>query len=353
MIYNAELAHVVSFLPEKKIINKDLIATMAEEEKKHNQKKGYLGEDLQSNPFFKGVAERRFASPEYSSVDLGERVVKKLLTETGLHANDIDLILCSCVFTDTFWPGIASAIQAKINAKRCSIINIDTSCASFLTGVNIAKAFIESGKYKNVVMITVTNFISRLTEFQKSPRSFVLGDGATAALIKRGKANIIASYEHSFGEHYGLMRFEPDFCDKKFYNYWERNSGPITVNFDREMIDRIRDNAMDIVPRALNECFKQAHLKAKDIQMLITHQPNTFFLEKWRDKIGIQPPRAYDTLAKYGNLFQGSLPVTLADAIEKRLVKTGDLIALATFSNGGDFASAMIMKYISPFEDPV
>ena len=336
----AELVHVVSFLPEKVIVNETFYQQLLAENK-IIKKKGELEDEV----FFKGVEERRFASPDYTSIDLGEKVIKKLIHETELNPQEIDLIICSCIFTDTYWPGIATAVQHRIHAKNTSIMNIDTSCASFLTGVNIAMAFIESGKYEKIVVITVTNFISRLAEFQISPRSFVLGDGATAALVVKGKKNIISSVERSYGEHYGLMRFEPEVCDTKKGNYWERDSGPITVNFDSEMIKKIRSNAMVIVPNAVEECLKQAKLTPDDINLLITHQPNQFFLNEWREKIGITPPRVHDTLRKYGNLFQGSIPVTLADAIENKILKNNDLVALGTFSNGGDFASAMIFKY--------
>ena len=59
----------------------------------------------------------------------------------------------------------------------------------------------------------------------------------------------------------------------------------------------------------------------------------------------VQPPRAHDTLEIYGNMFMSSLPVTLADALDKGLVKRGDLIAAATFANAGDHLSAIVMRW--------
>ncbi|KTD06385.1 3-oxoacyl-ACP synthase [Legionella gratiana] len=335
----ARLVHVVHYMPERIINNAQLMQQLINE--------GVLSPEqdaLIDNPFFKGVEERRFASPDYSSADLGECVLKKLLHETGLAADKLDLILISCIFNDSFWPGIASTVQFRTGAKQASFIHIDTSCCSFITGLRTAASYIKSGQARNVAVLTVTNFISRLPEFQKSPRSFVLGDGATAALMRLdNRDSILAVCERSFGQNYGLMRFEPDMVGGVFYNYWERGCGPITVNFTKELLDQIRSNALSIVPNMIAEALKQASLAINEVDCFITHQPNEFFIRSWRERIGIEDKQAHDTLKKYGNLFSGSISVTLADALEIKRLRAGDRVALGTFSNGGDFGASIIL----------
>jgi len=322
----AQIVDVVNFMPERVVpVSADLI-----------------GED---SPFYRGVRERRFASPDYLSEDLGTLATQRLLERTGTRPEDLDLIIVSCIFTDTFWPGIGPAIQHRVGAGNATILNIDTSCSSYLSGLNAARAYIESGLHKKVAVVTVTNFISRLAEHQRKKSGAPLGDGASATLVAAGTSSFLASYERSRGEHYGIFRFEPDLVDGVFRNYWERGCGPITVNFSAEMIDQIRDNAVRLVPEAVRECLQRANLTPDQVDLLITHQPNDLFLTDWRDRIGIQPPRAYDTLAKYGNMFQGTVPVTLADALEAGRVRKGDILALGTFSNGGDFVSALTLRW--------
>jgi 3-oxoacyl-[acyl-carrier-protein] synthase III len=322
----AQIIDVVSFMPERIVpVGDDLV-----------------GED---SPFYRGVRERRFASPDYLSEDLGTLATQRLLERTETRAEDIDLLLVSCIFTDTFWPGIGPAIQHRIGARNATILNIDTSCSSYLSGLNAARAFIESGQCRKVAVVTVTNFISRLTEHQRKKSGAPLGDGASATLVAAGNSSFLASYERSRGEYYGLFRFEPDLVDGVFRNYWERGCGPITVNFSGEMIDKIRENAVRLVPEAVLECLRRAEVTTDEVDLLITHQPNDLFLKDWRDRIGIQAPRVHDTLAKYGNMFQGTIPVTLADALETGRVAKGDLLAMGTFSNGGDFVSALAIRW--------
>ncbi|MGP8302842.1 3-oxoacyl-ACP synthase III family protein [Streptomyces inhibens] len=330
MPLSARIVDVVSFMPDRVVSNAE-----------HSDGTDEWAE----HAFFRGVAERRFASPEHTSADLGVLAVQKLLDRTGLRAGELDLIIYSCQFNDTYWPGIGSAVQGRIGADDATILQIDTSCCSWLSGLRTAAAFIESGRHRNIVVLTVTNFVSRLPEFQRSTRSRVLGDGATATLLTPGAASILSAHERSHGANYGLLRFEPDFVDGTFKNYWERGCGPITVNFTRERLESLRENALTLVPEAVAQALKKAGVTAEDVSLLITHQPNDEYLAEWRRRCGIDVPRAHDTLGKYGNLFHGSIPVTLADALDEGLVRQGDLLAFGTFSNGGDLVSAMTVRW--------
>jgi len=333
---NAQILDIVNFMPEIIVDNTKLIVA----------NKGIEDNELDKNSFFKGVEERRFASPKYKSSELGSKALNLLLQRTGVKAESLDLILCSCIFSDFFWPNVGSAIQNEVKASHATILNIDTSCSSYLSMLNIARAFIESGLYKVIAIVTVTNFISRLPEFQKSKRSWVLGDGASATLLVDGKPSILASYERSHGENYGLFVFQPDIVDNQFRNYWERGCGAITVNFSPEMVMAIRSNALRLVPEAVRKCLNKAKISIDDISLLITHQPNLYFIKEWRQNIGVDESRVHDTLKYYGNMFQSSIPVTLADALEKKKISAGDIIALGTFSNGGDFVSSIILRWV-------
>jgi 3-oxoacyl-[acyl-carrier-protein] synthase III len=330
----AQIVNVVNFMPERVVDNTQLVLSNSKDE------------ELNKNPFFKGVKERRFASPEYQSSDLGTYALKKLLEQTDTKSEALDLILYSCLFSDFFLPNIGTVIQHRVGANRATVLNVDTGCSSYLSMLNTARAFIESGLYKTVAVITVTNYASRLaTEDQYSKQYSVLGDGASATLLIDGKSSFLASYERSHGEHYGLLVVQPNQLNGCSLNYWEDGSGKLNITFSPDMLASLRSNALRLLPEAVNKCISMANLSCDDISLLITHQPNTVFVKKWRQRIGIREPRVHDTLEKYGNLFQGSIPVTLADAIENNKVQSGDLLALGTFSFGGEFVSSTVIRW--------
>jgi 3-oxoacyl-[acyl-carrier-protein] synthase III len=303
---------------------------------------------LAGNEFFRGVAQRRFASPEHSSADLGVRAVDTLLSRNTLAPEDVDLILYSCVLNDMFWPGIGPAVQAGTGTRNAMVMQVDTSCCSWLSALRIAQAFIDAGHLEHVIVLTVTNFISRLPEFQRSGRSRVLGDGASATLLGPGERSILSSYESCHGEHYGLLSFGPAPTADAPRHFWDRGCGPISVQFTPESVKAIQENSDLLLPQAVATSLQRAGITSDDVSLLITHQPNAASLEAWRRACGITGSRTHDTLAKYGNLFQGSLPVTLADALEHGRVRPGDVLALGTFANGGDMVSAMTLRWTAP-----
>jgi 3-oxoacyl-[acyl-carrier-protein] synthase III len=329
---SAEVVHVVNFMPERVIKNAQLAQA--------------TDGDQGSDAFFLGVEERRFASPDYTSVDLGALALKRLLDETGVAASDLDLILCSCAFTDHLCMGIATAVGHRVGATRAASINLDNGCTGFVTGLHMARSFVGSGVYKRVALITAVNMISRLEEFQKKPQSYPLGDGASATLIVDGKASILSSVERSFGGHYGLFSCSPEKREgAKNYGFWETEAPPLAFEFAPGVLTTLQTNALSLVPNAVKAALEEAKLEPAQVDCLITHQPNRIFLRKWRRRIGVPAERSHDTLHKYGNMFQSSIPVTLADGLENGKIKRGDVLALGTFSWGGDLVAAMTLKW--------
>lgn len=329
----AQIVDCVRFMPERVVSNAGLIAESDREAA------------VQDDPFFRGVRERRFASPDYTSAQLGALATRELFARTGTRPESVDVVITSCVLTDLLANGIGAAVQHMVGASRATMINVDTNCTSYLSSLNVARAFIESGMAKTVVVVTVTNFISRMPEYQRSRSSWVLGDGASATLMTAGTRSILSSHERSLGQNYGLLLLESEQVGGVQKAYWEGGGGPLTVNFAPDLLDNIRENATELLPDAVKRCIADAGLTPDDIAMLITHQPNELFLAAWRERIGIGPPRAFDTLDHYGNLFMGSIPVTLAEAIELGKIRRGDVLAFGTFANGGDFVSAMVVRW--------
>ena len=325
-----EVVHVVKFMPERVVRNADLVPADT---------------DLAKHAFFAGVEERRFASPDYLSEDLGTLALQKLLAETGVAASEIDLLLVSCNLTDHLHMGIASIVQHRVGAKRAAALNIDNGCTGFVTGLHTARAFIASGTYKKIALLTVTNLVSRLTDFQKRPQSYPLGDGASATLITSGRESILSSVERTDGANYGLFSFGREKQNGTKPRYWEQCELPMVFEFDDAVLTKLQNTALSLVPNVVKEALAAANVQAADIDFLITHQPNSIFLRKWRRRIGVPTAKTHDTLRQYGNVFQGSIPVTLADGLESGKIKRGDLLAFGTFSWGGDLASAMVLRW--------
>lgn len=331
---HAQIVDCVNFMPPRIVRNDELAAAVAKD-----------GSAIESDAFFAGVRERRFASPEFSSGELGIQASKRLLERHDVAPDSIDLIITACVLTDLLANGIGADVQRGIGARNANFLNVDTNCTSWSAALNVARAFIEAGIHKRILVVTVTNFVSRLGDYQKLKRSWTLGDGASATLLVAGKPSILASYEKTAGDLYGHMRLEPDVSPEGCYKrYWEGNGGALTVNFSQDLLDTIRETATKSVPDAVHGALSACGMTTADIDMLITHQPNRLFIDGWRKALNIPPARGHDTLEVYGNMFLGTIPVTLADAIERKLVGPGSVVTTATFANAGDHVTAMVLR---------
>lgn len=327
---SARVVDVVNFMPERVVRNSAL--TDPED-------------GIGKNDFFAGVRERRFASPDYTSAQLGTEALKELLGRTGVRAQEIDLIICSAQFNDAFSPAIGTAVQHAAGCTSAAVLHVDNGCCSWISAVSTARAFIESGRYRKVAVVTVTNFVSRLAEFQQQRESWVLGDGASATLLVAGEPTILSVHEQALGENWGALRVDPGPVDGVRLAHWERGCGPLTVSFTDTMLLQLWQVAMERLPEAVSAALQQAGVRTDDVSWLLTHQPNENYIAEWRKRCGIDPSRGYDTLSRYGNMFHSSLPVTFADALEREVVSAGDLIVFATFTHGGEMVSSMVWRW--------
>ena len=329
---HAQIVDCVNFMPPRIVRNDELAAAVAKD-----------GSAIESDAFFAGVRERRFASPEFSSGELGIQASKRLLERHDVAPDSIDLIITACVLTDLLANGIGADVQRGIGARNANFLNVDTNCTSWSAALNVARAFIEAGIHKRILVVTVTNFVAP-GGLQKLKRSWTLGDGASATLLVAGKPSILASYERRpeiLWAHAVGARCLAGGCYKR---YWEGNGGALTVNFSQDLLDTIRETATKSVPDAVHGALSACGMTTADIDMLITHQPNRLFIDGWRKALNIPPARGHDTLEVYGNRFLGTIPVTLADAIERKLVGPGSVVTTATFANAGDHVTAMVLR---------
>ena len=174
--------------------------------------------------------------------------------------------------------------------------------------------------------------------------SSVLGDGASASLVEHGPSAIIASYEQVRSDNFGLMLCEPKKIDGLRKAFSETCPGPLQIEFSRAMLRRLREESISSVVSAVNAVIEKSGLSKSDINFFLSHQPNMHLINEWRQILGFDSQRVYDTFELFGNLFQSSIPVSLAHGLAHKIINKGDIISAGTFSNGADFVCAMVFR---------
>jgi 3-oxoacyl-[acyl-carrier-protein] synthase-3 len=307
-----------------------------------------LGYETDSeDAFFKAIDNRYWANEKESSLHMGTQAALNLLEEYDVDPASIDLIIYSSLIGDYIAPQSSSGVQYGIGASNATAINLDTGCASFVSGIKYGSLMIRSGAFKKVLVISVSNFAGRAQSKVKDASATIPDDGAGAILLEHSEAeqcSLIGHYEKSYGQHHGIFAIHAIDENAQPTDVW-KPSESAAFCFDPGLVEKIKENARIYLPEVMKACLEQANLKSDDIDLLLTHQPNHFLLDFWRDAMEIPETKHVHTLDKYGNLFQASVPVSLSDAVTNKQVQAGDLILMSSFSFAGELASAVVIRF--------
>lgn len=145
----------------------------------------------------------------------------------------------------------------------------------------------------------------------------------------------------TFGEYAGEMTLSFDPPRK----WWEAGPGEGSIGFTESKITKVLARGNRQVPEVAYAVCDRIGLSTKDIDLMVTNQPNRAFLRNWRDALELPPERHRDTFEECGNLFGAGIPVNLDRAISDGQLKAGDVVLMAGFAHAGDFAGAAAVRW--------
>ena len=158
------------------------------------------------------------------------------------------------------------------------------------------------------------------------PQSSVPGDGCGVGYVVANDESPIRGFvQHSYGEYADDMRV---ICDEGA-PWWEAHRTSLYVDFTESKVAKVVARGSALVPRVVTEACKTAELALKDIDLLVTNQPNAFFLRNWREALLLPKEKQVETFEEYGNLFGAAIPINIERAAEQGLLKKGRASPLA------------------------
>ncbi|MBI5749621.1 MAG: 3-oxoacyl-ACP synthase III family protein [Nitrospinae bacterium] len=319
----------------------------------------YLPETVRTNEWFEkfelltsgteifddsGVIERRVIPDHMKSSDIELLACENVLKKTGINAEEIDLILCNSNIHDQLQPGNGCLIQHKLGAKNAGAFNFDSACTSFINCLIIANSMIVTGECETILIVSSTTW-TRVADYTEK-KCMLMGDGAGAAILKPVKTEgrgYLGSYFISDGSLYHTMgrKVKKPEGWKGERTYYNGDPEKLYLFIDRtkEGLDKIRElgpvQTVEITKKALQKCG----LTIKDIDFFITHQPARELVDSWRKGLGLKEGQYHDTLKKYGNLSNASIPVTLDEAVSQGMLKGDDIVVFSAPGMGWNHSS--------------
>ena len=288
-----------------------------------------------------GIKTRYIADESESTSDLGVQAALKALQRADIDKSKIDMIICATISPDYFcMPSTACMIAKKLDIANIPAFDISAACSGFIYALASAKAFVESGMARNVLIIGAEK-LSAIVDFSDRTTCILFGDGAGAAIISATEDKSEAIIDINIA------------ADGKYYDYLITpgcgTNKPCSeeVVKERACFIKMKGNetfkvAVKTLTNDVVEILKKNNIASQDIDHFIPHQANYRILNAVANALGLSPQQVVMTVSKYGNTSSASIPMAMNEIYEEGRLSYGDLMLLDAFGGGFTWGSALV-----------
>ncbi|GHQ03270.1 3-oxoacyl-[acyl-carrier-protein] synthase 3 [Helicobacter pylori] len=287
-----------------------------------------------------GIKERRFANDEEKSSDLGVIAAKQAIKRAHLTPKDIDLVVVATLSPDFLaMPSTACVLSAKLGIENKPAFDISAACTGFIYLLSVAKAYIESGMYENVLIVGAEK-TSSVLDFKDRGTCILFGDGAGACVIGRTKRlkESVLDVQISANGNFSNYLYTPRTLKPTPFSVKEEALEP----FLRMKGNEVFKLAVKTLLKDVEMILEKNALKPEDVRLFIPHQANFRIIQAVREHLDFKDEQVVLTVHKYGNTSAASIPMAMCEAYEEGRLKKGDLMLLDAFGGGLTWGSALV-----------
>ncbi len=288
-----------------------------------------------------GIKERRFAAEHEATSDLAFEASKIAIQRAGIDAEEIDCILVATISPDFLcMPSTACVLAERLGIENIPAFDISAACSGFIYLLSIAKAYVESNTYKNILIVGAEK-LSAITDFSDRSTCVLFGDGAGAAVIgtTQEKSSSVLDISISSNGKYQDFLVTPGGGSRT----------PIRAdNVDKNLqYMKMKGNetfklAVKTLASDVKDILQRNNISPKDIRFFIPHQANLRIIKAVGELLDFSIEQSVITVDKYGNTSAASIPMAMNDIYEEGRLKKGDLILLDAFGGGLTWGSALL-----------
>src|SRR6478672_6250560 len=259
---------------------------------------------------------------------------------------NVDVLITHTQLPDMTFYGGGGEMAHRLGMKPNWVLDLHNGgCAAFVLGMKVARNLIASGEGETALIAVAQNAAGQAFDqptVRTKAQASVPGDGAAVALVTLSDKSPILDVEcRTYGEYAGEMTLAPDPPRK----WWQPGTGELCIGFTESKITKVLARGNRQVPEVSYAVCDRIGVKSKDLDLLVTNQPNRVFLRNWREALELPKERHVDTFDDCGNLFAAGIPINLERAISDGQLKKGDVALMAAFAHAGDFAGAAAIKW--------
>lgn len=283
-----------------------------------------------------GIRERHLAKEE-TTAQMSYEAAKIALEQSGLSAEEIDLIIVGTITSDYITPSTACEVQALLGADNAMAFDVNAACTGFMVALNTAHVYMQSGIYKNAIVIGAET-LSKIMDWNDRSTCVLFGDGAGAAVVtcEDSDTGMFAFKQMAVGAKgsvlagRGRLNNNPLVSNSKELEY---------VKMDGQEVYKF---AVSTVPKCIQQVLDEAGVDISEIKYFIVHQANIRIIESVAKRLKVDMDKFPISLDHCGNISAGSVPILLDEVNEKGLLQKGDKIVMAGFGAGLTYSACVL-----------
>ena len=294
--------------------------------------------------FERSGIRRRHISENESASDMAVKSAKMALDNAGLSAKEIDLVVVTTVTPDMMFPSTACLLQAKLGIRNnIPCFDLEAACTGFIYGMEVATSMMQSGKYKNALVVSAGR-LSTIINWEDRSTCFLFGDGSGAAVLSYSDeegVGIIGNVLGADGANTAVLKLPA--------------GGSLLPTSEQTVADKLHflqmdgkeifKNAVKIMQEKALDVLEMCDVKPEQISLLIPHQANIRIIDSVVKRLKISKDEVYVNIEEYGNTSSASIPIALHEALQGGRIKKGDYVLLVAFGAGLTWGATLIKWY--------
>ena len=261
---------------------------------------------------------------------MAAKAAEEALADSGLKAEEIDLILVATSSSETVFPNTSCKVQKAIGAVHAWGYDLNAACSGFILALNTAQSYIRSSLVKTALVIGAEK-MSRIVDWKDRGTCILFGDGAGAVVLRGEESEsveaVYAAMAHSAGDKGEALTLQ-----------YGTEETPV-IRMDGQAVFKF---AVRKVPEIIEEMLKKADVSREDVDYFVLHQANRRIIEAAAKRVGVEIEKFPMNLGEYANTSAASVPILLNEMNRDGKLKRGQKIILAGFGAGLTWAGCLM-----------
>jgi 3-oxoacyl-[acyl-carrier-protein] synthase-3 len=287
-----------------------------------------------------GIRKRHIVDKGTATSDLSTQAARQALERSGLRPDDVELIIVATITPDMQLPATACLVQDNLGASSAWGFDISIACSGFLYALVTGAQFVATGAHNNVLVIGA-EVMSSIIDYTDRTTCIIFGDGGGATLLQpaaEGEGYLI-DFLHEVDGSGGPALCVPAGGSRNPASHETVDKRMHYVHQDGKVVFKHATRKMAELCLRLLE---RNGFTGADVDVFIPHQANKRIIDAAAERLGMPSERIVINIEEYGNTTAGTLPLAMQTALDRKMLKKGDLVLLATVGAGFSAGAALL-----------